>query len=369
MKLLTSLSSLLLLPLSVLAQDPNNCNTEDKERDGADFTLLQKPDNANVASLSAIFAASDDLVTVAEIFESGNHKMTEHSSGGLSFESTSEFDDVNTEKWYPQGISSTADALDEGTYDGKDGFVVAWHDENDDSARITFIDRETNLYRHVLLVYPHAEDDFRAVPVHAGGMVWYGNTLWVVDTKNGIRVFDLDNIWRVADGDKVGKTGDTYSAQNYRYVVPQIMWYEWTPSFNFQHSYISLDRTSTPDSILVGEYQTADAGLPVRHVKYELDYETRRLVTDGDGIAEATWAYCVNVDRMQGAVQVDETIYMTQSNQNNPGNLYQWTPGGAAEVAGEWPKGPEDLVYDKRSGEIFTVTEHPGLRVIIGQKI
>ena len=143
--------------------------------------------------------------------------------------------------------SSTADALDVGTYEGKDGFLVSWYMNDPNSARISFVDRETNSYRHALLVYPHDEDDFRRVPIHAGGIVWYGNTLWVVDTSNGIRVFDMDNIWQVDSGDGVGKKSDGgYSAQGYKYVIPQVMWYEWMPDFPFRFSYISLDRTTTP---------------------------------------------------------------------------------------------------------------------------
>ncbi|MGW0958255.1 hypothetical protein ACWD4K_04235 [Streptomyces gelaticus] len=30
--------------------------------------------------------------------------------------------------------------------------------------------------------------------IHAGGMVWYGNYLYVADTANGMRVFDLRKI-------------------------------------------------------------------------------------------------------------------------------------------------------------------------------
>ena len=75
----------------------------------------------------------------------------------------------------------------------------------------------------MLLVYPDAKDDFKDVPVHAGGVMWYGNTLWVVDTRNGIRVFDMDNIWQVESGDGTGKNSDgTYSAAGYKYVLPQI---------------------------------------------------------------------------------------------------------------------------------------------------
>lgn len=360
-----ALLSLLLSP--ALAQDPTDCSTEEKALRGSDFVLLEKPDNPNVASLAEIL--SDRHTTVAAVFEDGNHAMEEHSSGGLSFESTDDFDDVNTEKWYPQGISSTADALGEGTYEGKDGFVVSWHDANDDSVRVTFVDRETNKYRHVLLVYPHAEDDFRAVPIHAGGIVWYGNTLWVVDTGKGIRVFDLDHIWRVDSGDGVGKkSGGGYSAQGYKYVLPQLTWYEFTPDFNFQHSYISLDRTASPDSIMVGEFRRDSTVHPIRVVQYDLDYTIRRLRTDDAKEAKGTFAYCANIVRVQGSVQVDGTIYMSRSNGEDPGEFFTWTPGGPAEVTSTVPKGTEDLTYDVRTDEIFTVTEHPGLRVIIGRK-
>lgn len=258
-----------------------------------------------------------------------------------------------------------------GTYEGKDGFLVSWYMNDPNSARVSFVDRKTNLYRHALLVYPHAEDDFRAVPIHAGGIVWYGNTLWVVDTSNGIRVFDMDNIWQVDSGDGVGKkSGGGYSAQGYRYVIPQVMWYEWTPDFPFRFSYISLDRTTTPDSILVGEYQPASSDKPIRMAQFDLDYKIRRLKTDADGLAKASWAYCVGIDRMQGAVQVDGTIYISRSNgENKGGDIFTWTPGGAAEITGSFPPGSEDLSYDKRSGEIYTPTEHPGKRYIIGRKI
>ncbi|SPN96494.1 uncharacterized protein DNG_00022 [Cephalotrichum gorgonifer] len=370
MKLLTSILTLC-YTASVLAQDPSATCTSAKLLKGSDFQLLQKPNNANVASLRSIFAAKNSIVTVADVFNDGNHKMVANSAGtSWRWESVDGFDDVNTQKWYPQGISSTADALDVGTYQGKDGWVVSWHDADDTSARLTFVDKNTLKYRHVLLVYPHAKDDFRAVPIHAGGIVWYGNTLWVVDTSNGIRVFDLDNIWKVDIGDAVGKSGSGYTAQGYRYVIPQVTWYQWTPSFNFRFSYISLDRTTSPDSILVGEYQPDSSVNPTRHVRWDLDYTTRRLKTNANSIASASWAYCVGIDRMQGAVSADGKIYISRSNgASKNGDFFTWTPGGPATITESVTAGPEDMTYDKRSKEVFTVTEHPGNRWIIGTKI
>ena len=101
MKYLTTFVTL--LAATVLAQDPNNCNTEGKARRGADFVLRQKPNNANVASLSKIFSDKGRLVTVADVFNDGNHEMGEDVFG-LKWESTKDFDDVNTKKWMPQGI-------------------------------------------------------------------------------------------------------------------------------------------------------------------------------------------------------------------------------------------------------------------------
>lgn len=143
-----------LLLSGVLAQDPDNCDTEGKARRGSDFVLTKQPENTNIESLHRILESRH--TSVAEVFEDGNHAMEEHPLGALSFESTDDFDDVNTSKWYPQGISSTADALGAGTYDGKDGFIVSWRQHDDESVRVTFIDRETNKYRHVLLVDPSA---------------------------------------------------------------------------------------------------------------------------------------------------------------------------------------------------------------------
>ena len=259
-----------------------------------------------------------------------------------------------------------------GTYEGKDGWAVSWYmDDPKKSVRVSFVDAESNTYRHVLLVYPHEKDDFKEVPIHAGGIVWYGTTLWVVDTANGIRVFDMTNIWRVDSGDNVGKNSDgTYSAQGYKYVIPQIMWYEWVPDFNFQFSYMSLDRTVQPHSMLIGEFQYDSDADPVRMMQFDVDESRHRLVVDDDGLAKGTWAYCVNINEMQGAVQVDGTIYISSSNRGSiPGDIFTWTPGGSAEVTGHTPAGNEDMMYDVRTDEVFTVTERKGGRYIIKRKI
>lgn len=137
-------------------------------------------------------------------------------------------------------------------------------------------------------------------------------------------------------------------------------WYKWTPDFNFRFSYLALDRTASPDRVLVGEYQS-DTSLPIRMVQWELDYTTRKLK-----FAQAVWAYCVGIRSIQGAVQANKKIYISRSNgASGKGDIFGWTPGKAAyNNAGIVPRGTEDLSFDTRDGTIYGLTEYAGDRYL-----
>jgi hypothetical protein len=84
---------------------------------------------------------------------------------------------------------------------------VSWYDDAvapRKGVRVTFLDPNTKRYRHVLLVYPYIRKNgwpsYEIVGrpqggIHAGGILWYGNYLYVVDTRRGIRVFDMRYIF------------------------------------------------------------------------------------------------------------------------------------------------------------------------------
>ncbi|KAH6987220.1 hypothetical protein EDB80DRAFT_178781 [Ilyonectria destructans] len=354
----------------VLTQDPTDCTKSNKTLNGADFVLTELQ-AYNLNTLSSYFSSNGKKVTVAQVFEDANHKMTEDGLGHRIWERTPDFDDLTTKKWFPQGLTTTADALDTGIYEGKDGFVVSWYRDDDGAAgavRVTFVNKVDNTYRHLLLVEPDGTDNFKNVPCHAGGIIWYGATLWVLDSaKSSIRVFDMSNIWQVGSGDGVGGTpSGGYSAANYKYVIPQLRSYKWTSDFPFRFSFMGLDRTSTPDSILVGEYQKNSDDVPVRMVQWNINATDRRLRDlDSQGRAKGIWAYCVNIDRMQGAVQAKGKIYITRDNINDPGDMFGWVPGQVAYQNRYFTtEKPEDLSYDKRGPWLYTVTELPGRRYI-----
>lgn len=149
------------------------------------------------------------------------------SSSGYGWENSADFDDQNTEKWYPQGITTSADAYDKGEYEGNRVQLISWHSDHYDDgkrgARVTFVKQgsgRTKQYRHVLLVQPKDDDDFEAIKkLHAGGIMWYGNLIYVVDTTGGIRVFDLNHFYKVDANikDSIGRqSGGKYGAYGYK---------------------------------------------------------------------------------------------------------------------------------------------------------
>lgn len=217
-----------------LAADPlRDCTGSNPKLNPANFPLIETADNAHISALRALLP----VVSIPQVLDSGNHAVTKVTSSSspkppgkwtaaYKWSATSDFNDFGTSKWVPQGISGTWDAYDVGTVEGRKAWVVSWHNADDTSVRVTFVDRDSLKYRHVLLVEPKSKNGqvtFDPVPIHAGGIMWYGDTLWVVDTWKGIRVFDLKNIWKVQSGDGVGRTSSGgFSAANYAYVIPQI---------------------------------------------------------------------------------------------------------------------------------------------------
>ncbi|GHH84943.1 hypothetical protein GCM10017771_15820 [Streptomyces capitiformicae] len=211
----------------------------------------------------------------------------------------------------PQGLSST------GTADGGDGAIqdkrvtaVAWHSktfktnlagdvEANDKCRtnnllkLSFIDRDTKKYRHVLLVEPtESGADFKFVTGHGGGIVWYANCIYVTDTSNGIRVFDINKLGKVdtygsglnSHGfDSAGKS----SACGYPYVLPQVRYYKQatpppsggcdadaasgTPAANsLCYAWLSLDKSGgSPYKLVTGEWFGDVPG--GRVVRYQLN--------------------------------------------------------------------------------------------------
>ncbi len=298
--------------------------------------------------------------------------------------------DQDTPDWYPQGITTSSDALGEGTYDGKRINLVSWYDHAEDGidkgVRISVSNLSASAsappYRHILLVEPSgtaSTPSYKPVTVHAGGIMWYGNLLYVADTSGGFRVFDLDHLWQVSTGSSsaVGRQPDgSYHAFDYKYVLPQTAKFTDSTAGGYaqlQHSSVALDRTSSPDSVIVSEYRSAadiDAGAQVRTIRVPIDYTNRYLKPASDGIIKATEAYRTDLESVQGSTAINGEFFFSQSdgsdhsNPDSDGDLHTFAaPSGSIVRHGNaLTVGAEDLSYDPTRDYLWSLGEYPGYR-------
>lgn len=335
--------------------------------------------------------------TVGQVMEAANRTRTGlcNSSAYSALSSRSGADVVGycwndaddaADHWYPQGITTSRDAAESGHYDNHQLVLTSWYHkpENEGSGvpnkgvRISFTDWDAdwpNTYRHVLLAEPTAGGNFKAVPIHAGGIAWYGNLLYVADTSNGFRIFDLDRIYSVNTGSatKIGKQSDgTYHAFDYANILVQVGWARNTGAA-LRYSFVSLDRASNPDSLVVGEYSTdADNnGVPdsaARVARYPLDETSRLPKEESDGRTYGSEAYDTHLPQMQGALARDGRFWFASSHGSGPGHLRVWDRGTSAVRSYTWAVGPEDLSYwpdPNQADMIWTLTEFPNKRVVL----
>lgn len=292
--------------------------------------------------------------------------------------------DGSTADWYPQGVTTSADASPDGQYEGKTVVLTSWYYDGsggNKGVRVSFVDYSNPSaprYRHVLLVDPYKDSsgnpNFRAVPVHAGGILWVGAYLYVADTTGGFRVFDTRHIWKVSTGDKdkIGRQADgSYHAHDYAYALPQALTFSASTTGGYadlRYSAVSLDRTSSPRSVIVPEYDAGGQG--TRVVRYPLDESTAMLKPSDDGYVHGSEAYQVDIQSMQGATSIGGKFYASSSRgANTQGSVYTFTgTSGPTAHPSALPPGPEDLSYWPSKDELWTLAEHPGKRSVLAVK-
>ena len=287
--------------------------------------------------------------------------------------------------WYPQGMTGSSDATESATHDGRRLQLISWYHKTDarptKGVRVSLADRTDPQdvdYRHLLLVVPYGDGNavnYRPLhksltdtdALHAGGMVWYGNYLYVADTRHGFRVFDMSLIARTSntnDTGSFGRDGNVTHAFGYRYIVPQIARYDAPEqACNLSYSFVSLDRSSTPHALLAGEYKSRS--IQGRLVHYLLDEQTHRLQVR-EGVIRGQDAKMGAQTKMQGALRWQNNYYISSSSQwNTYGRLYRTRPGRESSISA-WVYGAEDLYYDRRSGVVWTPAEFPNFRDVVG---
>ncbi|ROO89037.1 hypothetical protein EDD29_6724 [Actinocorallia herbida] len=282
---------------------------------------------------------------------------------------TFEDGDDDTRDWYPQGLTSASDA---GISDP--AFIASWYwkpevDTEERGVRLTFLDPQTAKYRHVLCVIAKADGSYAPVDIHAGGIAWYGDLLYIADTTRGLRVFDLRGILDirsvqddVGDHTKFGRREGKYHAYGYRFLLPQTDCWKLTatgPVFSFA----SIDRSSAPDRLVSGEYTDVQGDVG-RLACWNLE-EDGTLAAD-KGVAVPCEAYRAPDFKIQGAACHKGRWYLSQAGTGAVrGKLLEAEPGAVPEVR-DYPFGPEDLTVWREKKQLWSLTEFPRRRAIYG---
>jgi len=278
-------------------------------------------------------------------------------------------EDFVDQEWWPQGITTSADASDTDDILGRRVVVVGWYAKRvkgaTQGARLTFVDvtdPSAPRYRHVLLVEPvrpwwkvwSRRAAMHPVAVHAGGIVWYGPSILVADTRGGVRTFVLDDICRVPGG-----------WRGYEYVIPQRTSYRAVNDRGFvpfKFSFVSLDRSGDEHQLIAGEY--GRTGTRTRLVRFRIDAARAALALEGRA-ARPVELLEDQLPHMQGATVVGGTYYISTSAGKKPGSLWVRPPGGELQqYEGVLSIGPEDLTYVPQQDCFWNCSEYPGKRYV-----
>lgn len=351
------------------------------------FALDEGTEWKSLAPLVTALGQKLPRKSVADVLGDLNHTTTNVAAGSVPGQPAGvqiafawdQAENVKT-TWIPQGITGSADANPAGVVAGRHVVLVSFYYEpssNTDpekGVRLALVDVSASppQYRMLLLVTPAGtaqQPDFDPVTIHAGGLVWFGDLLYVADTNRGFRVFDLSQIMQVqTDMDQIGCTNGVCRAGLYKYIVPQVGFFHRAGPCSPIFSFVALDRTLSPPALVSGEYcsSTACAGpLDGRILRWSLDPKTGRPVS---GRSWAQVAFYMGQKQVQGGVSAGDNFYLSSSAPAaGAGALYRVRAGRSAKST--WIDAPEDLILDVPRGLLWSQSESPpGSRVVFAAR-
>lgn len=336
----------------------------------ADYTLHR--DLVDALAEQAGRASTNDVMENASLSRHEAHAI-DGQKHGFRWEPADE-DDENS---YPQGITTTRDAVGtagNGRYDGRQLIAVSFYGKSPATSRLHLVDWDSNYpntYERVLLVEPTGtpeEPSFKDVDIHVGGIVWYGDHLYVADTGNGMRIFDMRTFLRTEEGgdaEKIGRVGDEFHARGHAFALPQVGRItsevaEGTKKLIW--STISLDRPKR--SIVMTEYTCSSCdsapNASPRAVRFP-------VAEGGDTFAEktiASQALELPFYYLNGVASHNGRWWFANSHDKD---LYYWGGSGQPTKHDGWVSWPESIsYYEVEDGPdlLFTLQEGVGNRTV-----
>jgi|GEM_PF-850799 len=258
-----------------------------------------------------------------------------------------------TRRWYPQGI-------DLGSWRDRPTIAVSWFRQRLDgvhlASRVTLVDRERARHLDIILVVTGDDGELEPAPIHAGGLAWFGDRLFVAATGRGIWEFDLSDIRQVRGADARRLAGAR--ARRSRATALVAVRTAVHP-VALRCSFLGrvFDDDGSPlRRVLIGEHRTDGSGR-IGEFSIPEDPEDAFLETD---------RFSPDIARMQGAVRWGDRYFVSQSDQLRPGVLWSGPQSALTRDRAALPVGCEDLALDLDAELLWTLGEHPWRRVVRG---
>lgn len=285
--------------------------------------------------------------------------------------------DETTNEWRPQGITGFKK-------NGVRYLLITWYGrEGSDhkGSRITLLDispsSSTYLkYRHILLVHSSVPSSvseytqyntYAPLNIHAGGIAYYNDKVYIASTNLGMRVFDLNKIIEVSTGvDTSTKCGQDTSgnlyAFNYRYILPQIEYYDINGGAN---PFSTIQVNDEGNALWTAQYSSGSSSSSVVPKIYGFQIDSGGTVLNS-GIEEIIPKNSLFDDDhahgMQGVFRKGNRTWLSCSGSpsesyGSKARLARYTDGASNTVRYRWPYGSESLYYEAEYDYLWSLTE------------
>ncbi|MET9443050.1 hypothetical protein [Streptomyces sp. NPDC006610] len=260
--------------------------------------------------------------------------------------------EADTEGWLPGAVTTSGDADDDGRW-GADRVILSGWSDAEGAARVAFVDAGTPgrlAYTLVPLVVPTAQGRaYRPLESRLSGMVWYQDKLLVTGGDGeALHVYDLDRIERTGVG----------AARGDRFVLSAVATYRLGGDARIGS--LSLDRSTTPDTLVASESVPAGSDRPTRLWRYSL-----REGASGAGLLSTSPrdAYETRAAGVRGVLARGSDWYLARAADGHDGNGTLWrqdAEGARAARCGTdetylcWSGPAQPLSYWAETGEVWS---------------
>lgn len=291
-------------------------------------------------------------------------------------------EDEKTEEWRPQGITGFK-------WGNKSYLLVSWYSISPNEipgiknehkgvrlALADITDMNNITYNYILLVQNIAnstnsllydtpknaftqKNAYIPVTMHAGGLAYFNQKIYIADTSLGLRVFDLNNFLEAKPDptkNTVGKedNGDL-KAFDYQYILPQSGYYKITSGSPFSCVSLGEGLTPTDKRLWTAQYKTSGTAVVLG---YPIDADgavtgpPKQIIPKDD---KGTTMY-----GMQGVYRSGTKTYVSKtgnsSSSGSTARLAKYTDATATATYYPWPHGAEDLHLGE-DGLLWSLTE------------